>query len=181
MLIALLMGCATAAMASEDTARLDALTTQVNQLSAEVTELKSTLDLLNAIRPDVATLMPDIAERMHVMHYAGEAEDWGLASHELLAIERLFGIVEKIDPERGALAHGFLKNDFEMLDEAIDHGEMHEFSESIVDLVKNCNACHVAAGNPAINISLDTSDVLSLRHSHNLEKSKAMGPGHKHN
>jgi len=54
------------------------LTRQVDELSVQVMDLKKMVDMLNAIRPDMATLMPDFAERMHVMHYAGEAGDWGL-------------------------------------------------------------------------------------------------------
>ena len=38
-------------------------------------------------------LMPNFAERLHVMHYAGEAEDWAVASHELLGLRHLVGII----------------------------------------------------------------------------------------
>ena len=136
--------------------------------------------MLNAIRPDVTTLMPDIAERMHVMHYAGEAGDWAVASHELEGLKRLVTVVQMVDPVKGAMANGFMTEPFSKIDAAIDHEDQDAFTGSVTTLVENCNSCHVAAGSPAMKITLDVADTLSLRHSHDLGKSKGMGGGHMH-
>jgi len=167
--------------ANEDSARIQMLTEKVAVLSAEIDELKVKVEMLNTIKPDVATLMPDIAERMHVMHYAGEAQDWAVASHELAAINRLFDILATIDPVKGGIAEGFMHESFEGIDEAIDHGNQAAFTKAVENLVSNCNSCHVAADSPAMKISLNVDDALSLRHSHNLVNSKGMGGGHMHN
>jgi hypothetical protein len=178
--IATLLNYAAPVSADENSDKLQALTRQVNDLSAQVEELKSAVELLNAIRPDVTTLMPDIAERMHVMHYAGEAGDWAVASHELEGIKRLITVMQRVDPVKGAMANGFMTEHFNKIDGAIDHEDQDAFAKSMTALVENCNSCHVAAGNPAMKISLNAEDTLSLRHSHDLGKSKGMGGGHGH-
>jgi outer membrane murein-binding lipoprotein Lpp len=181
LLTAILLNTVTGVIASEDSTKIQALTSQVSVLRAEIDELKAAVELLNAIKPDVTTLMPDIAERMHVMHYAGEAEDWAVASHELSGIKRLLGVMQRVDPEKGAMASGFMHEPFEKIDAAIDHQDQAAFSKSLAGMVTNCNSCHVAAGNPAMKITLNAKDALSLRHSHDLGKSKGMGGGHMHN
>lgn len=175
------LGYAAAASAAEDSARVQALTKQVKDLSDQVAELKSTVELLNAIRPDVATLMPDISERFHVMHYAGDAQDWALAAHELAGIERLIGNLQRVDQEKGAMAEGFLHENFQQLDDAIDHGDGKSFDKALGATVASCNGCHVAVGSPSMKVVLDTSHSLSLRHSHALQKSdKPAGHDHDH-
>ena len=77
LLTAILLNTATGVIASEDSTKMQALTSQVSALRAEIDQLKAAVELLNAIKPDVTTLMPDIAERMHVMHYAGEGRRLG--------------------------------------------------------------------------------------------------------
>jgi len=178
---AILFNTATGVIASEDSTKIQALTDQVSVLRAEIDELRAAVELLNAIRPDVTTLMPDIAERMHVMHYAGEAEDWAVASHELSGIKRLVRVMQQVDPVKGDMAGGFMHEPFEKIDAAINHEDQAAFTKSLGDLVNNCNSCHIAAGNPAMKITLNAKDALSLRHSHDLVKSKDMGGGHMHN
>ena len=181
LLMAMLLNYSAGVNASEDSAKIQALTDQVGVLRTEIDELKVAVKLLNAIRPDVTTLMPDIAERMHVMHYAGEAEDWAVASHELSGIKRLVRVMQQVDPVKGDMANGFMHEPFEKIDAAIDHEDQTAFKKSLGDLVNNCNSCHVAAGSPAMKITLNAADAMSLRHSHDLGKSKGMGGGHMHN
>jgi len=44
-------------------------------LEVEVAELKKTTAALKVSQPTITMLMPNFAGRLHVMHYAGEAED----------------------------------------------------------------------------------------------------------
>lgn len=169
------------AVADEQAERIDALTRQVDSLNREVAQLRETVDMLYAIRPTITMLMPSLAERFHVMHFAGDAGDWALASHELLGIEHLLGVIQKVDFEKGAMAEGFLEPSLKRIDAAIDHGNRSAFDKAISDMVKSCNACHVAAGSPAMVVSLNPSDNLSLRHSHKLMRSDKPGEHtHKH-
>ena len=163
------------ASADESSARIDELTRQLDALTAEVAQLRKTVDMLNAIRPTITTLMPSVAERFHVMHFAGDAEDWALASHELLGIEHLLGVIQKVDPEKGAMAEGFLAPSLERIDAAIDHGNRPAFDAAISNMVASCNACHIAAGSPAMVVTLDPASGLSLRHSHKLMHSEKPG------
>lgn len=169
------------ASADEDSARIGELSRQLEALSEEVAHLRATVELLDAIRPTTTTLMPSVAERFHVMHHAGEAEDWALAAHELLGIEHLLEIIERVDPQKRALASGFLEPQLEHLDAAIDHGNREAFVKAIEQTVESCNACHVAVGSPSMVVALDVADGLSLRHSHRLVPSDKPGEHtHKH-
>lgn len=170
-----------AAVADEDSSRLDRLTREVEALTEEVAQLRAKVELLDAIRPTVTMLMPSIAERFHVMHYAGDAQDWALASHELLGIRHLLDVISRVDPEKGAVANGFLAANLDRLDAAIEHGNGEAFATAIKQTVESCNSCHVAVGSPSMVVTLDVVDQLSLRHSHQLAQSEKPGEHtHKH-
>jgi hypothetical protein len=160
--------------ASEDPGLVE-LRREVQMLRSEVSRLRAEVNSLNAIRPTVTSLMPEMAERFHVMHYAGDSNDWALASHELESIRHLVDVLQYIDAEKGAMANGFLSPHFNRLEAAIEHGKQAEFDEALNASVDACNACHVAVGSPSMKIGLDAADSLSLRHSHVLVKSKKTG------
>lgn len=73
--------------------------------NAKLQEIEKKLEVLT---PDFARLMPEYSERFHVLHFAGEAEDWATAKHELHEIEGLREIGEVVDPQKG-LCSGRLK------------------------------------------------------------------------
>jgi hypothetical protein len=126
--------------------------------------------------------MPDFSERFHVMHYAGEAEDWAVASHELFELKRLIEIMKQVDPEKGTMVNGFLLENFSSIDSAIEHKNLKSFQKSLKQSVENCNSCHVAVGSPSMRITLDARDALSMRHSHAFGKSEKPGEHtHMHN
>ena len=168
------------AMADENSTKIQQLTGQVAALKDEVAELRKAVEALKATQPTVTTLMPNFAERLHVMHYAAEAEDWAIAAHELEALKQLVTVMQQVDPEKGRMANGMLGANFKQLDTAIEHEDLGSFTKSLENTVSNCNSCHVAVGSPAMKITLDVDDSLSIRHSHDLGKSKKSG-GHMHN
>ena len=165
-------GFAIAAANSND---VQALAKQVEVLSSEVARLRIVVESLQAVQPTITSLMPDFAERFHVMHYAGEAEDWGIATHELFELKRLIEVMQRVDPEKGAMVNGFLLGNFNKLDAAIEHENVESFNKALVETVENCNACHAAAGSPFMKVSLDVRDGLSMRHPHDLSKSTKSG------
>ncbi len=169
------VSASTPVAADEDSLALEQLRAEIDRLANEVSRLRAEVDTLNAIRPTVTTLMPAIAERFHVMHYAGDAEDWALAAHELASIRHLVEIMRRVDPERGALADGFLQPHFKQLEAAIEHANRNDFNRALGASVEACNACHVAAGSPTMRVALDAADSLSLRHSHVLAPTKKPG------
>jgi hypothetical protein len=168
-------------LASTHSSELQVLSEQVESLNQEVNRLSQTIESLMALRPTVTTLMPDISERFHVMHYAGDAQDWALASHELQVLKQQVGKLQYVDPEIGAMANGFLLGNFNQIDAAIEHENLESFNKALEATVTSCNSCHVAVGSPWMKVVLNTSDGLSLRHSHALQKTKKPGDHtHKH-
>ena len=161
--------------ASSDTGDSKALSARVDELQREIAQLRKSVEMLTKLRPTVTTMMPDISERFHVMHFAGDAQDWALASHELQVLRGLVGKIELVDPEKGAMANGFLLNNFNKLEAAIEHENGESFDQALESTVDSCNSCHVAVGSPSMKVVLDVTDSLSLRHSHALEKSKKPG------
>ena len=153
----------------------------LEDLKAEVIALRKAVEALQATQPTITSLMPEFAERFHVMHYAGEAGDWAVAGHELLELQRLVGVIERIDPEKGPLMKGFMSQSLQKLNTAIEHGKRESFQQALGETVTNCNACHKAVSSEFIKVTLEVDESLSMRHPHHLKPSKMMGPHtHKH-
>lgn len=152
----------------------------IEDLKAEVAALREAVARLQAMQPNVTTLMPEFAERFHVMHYAGYAGDWAVAAHELQELKRLLRVIAVIDPKKGDLAKGFMGASFRNLNAAIEHANRASFEKALTETVKNCNACHAAVGSDFIKVSVDVDESLSMRHAHRLEKSKVRRHAHKH-
>jgi hypothetical protein len=163
------------AMPNEDSKQIEKLANQVAALKDEVAELRKAVASLKDIQPTITMLMPDFAERFHVMHYAGEAEDWAVAAHELQGLRHLVEVMQRVDPEKGAMVNGFLDANFNQLDAAIEHDNLESFTKAMDETLGSCNSCHVAAGSPSMKITLDARNSLSMRHSHDLGKSKMPG------
>jgi outer membrane murein-binding lipoprotein Lpp len=175
-LLLLATGCfPVVGMANEDSAKTQELASQIATLKDEVTELKKAVTSLKATQPTITMLMPTFSERFHVMHYAGEAGDWAVAAHELQGLRHLVEVMQLVDPEKGAMVNGFLDANFNQLDAAIEHDNVKSFTKAMDKTLGSCNGCHVAVGSPSMKITLDASSSLSMRHSHDLGKSKMPG------
>lgn len=155
------------------------LQTQIKALADEVAVLKTQVASLEKLKPTFAEFMPDFSERFHVMHLAGQDGDWAVAAHELMEMNRMVRTAKEIDAKNGQLMQGFLAGGLQSLKTAIDHGNLEKFNKALGETLTSCNNCHKAAGSPFIKISLDVHKMLSMRHSHALQKSKIMG-GHMH-
>ena len=162
-------------MGAGEPQQIQALKKEISALKAEVQVLRKSVASLQALKPTFSTIMPDIAERFHVMHRAGDAGDWAVAAHEVLELQRLVSIAKQIDAEKGALMEGFMSGNLRTLNKAIGHGKRESFYKAMNDTVKNCNACHVAVGSPFIKVTLDVDESLNMRHPHALGKSKVSG------
>lgn len=151
-------------------------------LSSEVLKrldaLEQRLSALEAAR-SFAGFMPDLAERFHVMHRAGEAGDWAVAAHELAEMQKLSRLSISIDAQQGMLMQSMLGPSFETLEGAIEHGNLKRFSKALESTISACNGCHVATGANFVQVTLDAPDGLSMRHPHRFTKSDAP-EGHHH-
>lgn len=149
---------------------------ELEALRAEVAELRSMVELL---KPSLTRLMPDFAERFHVMHRAGDNGDWAVAQHELLAMRSIVDLAKRVEPDKGAMLEGFMQKPFEDLSTAIEHEDKDVFNKTLGQTIKNCNACHEAVGSPFVQVVLDARSSLSMRHPHKLRTSEPMH-GHTH-
>jgi len=160
-------------------AKADGDQVNLQLLHQQIQELQKRVETLEAVKPTITTMMPNFAERFHVLHFAGEAGDWAVAGHELAEMKRLTNLSSQIDAEKGALMQGMMGPSFKALKEAVEHGNQKKFRTALVEAVNTCNACHKVTGSPFIKVTLDVKDTLSLRHPHAFTKSEVTG-GHSH-
>ena len=160
-----------AVMADSDAADVQALKRQIEALQARVEALEA--------RHTFASFMPNLAERFHVMHRAGEASDWAVASHELEEMKRITMLSPTIDKEKGQLMQAMMAPSYHALEEAIEHGNHEKFEKALEQTISTCNSCHVATGSEFVEVTLDAREALSLRHPHRLMR-REMPAGHTH-
>jgi len=158
-------------LASSDEAKFEALEHQIEALRARIAALEA--------YQTFTSFMPNFSERFHVMHRAGEAGDWAVASHEMQEMKRLTILSSTIDSEKGRLMQTMMGPNFEALDKAIEHGNHEKFQRALVQTIDTCNACHAATGSDFVQVTLDARDSLSLRHPHKLMR-RAVPGGHSH-
>lgn len=159
-----------------DDGEVQAGTGELEALRAEVEELRAMVELL---KPSLTRLMPDFAERFHVMHRAGDSGDWAVAQHELLAMRSIIDLSRRVEPEKGQMLEGFMHQPFADLDTAIEHEDREAFDKALGQTIDNCNACHEAVGSPFVEVVLNARSSLSMRHPHRLQASEPR-QGHTH-
>lgn len=157
---------------------LPPLKADLPSLLAEVKRLRKEVARLDELRPTFTNFMPNVAERFHVMHFAGDAGDWAVAGHEAAELDRLVDVAKAVNPEKGKLMKSFIGGDLEHLDDAIAHGDKAAFDKTLSETVQHCNACHVAVGSPFIKVSLNVAPNMTIRHPHILTKEHAMAHHH---
>lgn len=150
----------------------------LEDLKAEVERLRERVAALEALKPTMTTMMPDFAERFHVMHRAGDAGDWAVAAHEAAEMKRLLELAPLIDAKTGPLMQAFMTGHLRKLGETIGHGDKRGFEQALGETVASCNGCHKASGS-AIRVALDVEEGLSMRHPQALESAPAP-KGHTH-
>jgi phage shock protein A len=149
-----------------------------DHLIERIEALENRIVMLEA-RHTFASFMPNFAERFHVMHRAGEAGDWAVASHELLEMKRLVKLSLAIDAKDGKLMEAMLNPNLEALEHAIEDSNHEKFEKALNQTIDTCNACHTATGSDFVQVKLDARDTLSMRHPHSFMPRK-MPSGHAH-
>ena len=170
-LASLLAILSTPVVADSNKAEFEALERQIEALQTRIVALEA--------RQTFTSFMPDFAERFHVMHRAGEAGDWAVASHEFQEMKRLTKLSTSINADNGELMQQMMKPDFEALGKAIEHGNQEKFQQALVQTIDTCNACHTATGSGFVQVTLNAHDSMSLRHPHKLMR-REMAGGHSH-
>lgn len=157
--------------ASSDTVNTSKLMQKIERLEKRIAVLES--------NNTFTQFMPDFSERFHVLHRAGDAGDWAVASHELSELKRLMDMSTSIDAEKGKLMQAMLGPSMETLGKAIEKGDGETFQKSMAQAVNTCNACHSATGSPFIQVTLNSQNSLGMRHPHKFMTSKPAA-GHEH-
>ncbi len=166
-----IIGVSSAVLADSDTPEIAALQRQIEALKVRIEQLEA--------RHTFASFMPNVAERFHVMHRAGEAGDWAVASHELAEIKRITRLATAADANKGKLMQTMMASSYEALEGAIEHGNANKFQRALQQTISSCNACHTATGSDFVQVTLDAKEALSLRHPHRLDQRGAPA-GHTH-
>ena len=161
----------TPVLASSDEAQFEALEHQIEALQTRIAALEAYRTF--------TSFMPNFSERFHVMHRAGEAGDWAVASHELQEMKRLAQLSTFIDADKGKLMLAMLEPSFEALEGAIEHNDHEKFEKALTQTIDTCNACHTATGSGFVQVTLDARDSLSLRHPHKFVE-RQVPSGHFH-
>ncbi len=162
-------GHETEAVSTAESSQSKAAQRESEALRAELEELRATVELL---KPSLTRLMPDFAERFHVTHRAGDAEDWAVGTHELLGMQQVVALAKQVEPDRAALFDAFMAQPFEDLESAIEHTDRQAFDKALTQTIQSCNGCHQAVGSPFIEVVLDARTSLSMRHPLKLDVSK---------
>jgi hypothetical protein len=160
-----------AVIADGDAAEIQALKVQIEALQARVKALEA--------QQTFTSFMPNLAERFHVMHRAGEAGDWAVASHELEEMKRITSLSPTIDKEKGQLMQAMMVPSYDALDEAIEHGNHQKFEKALNQTISTCNSCHVATGSEFVEVTLNATESLSMRHPHRFTR-REVPAGHTH-
>ncbi len=115
LLVLIIAACPLSAVADSDAAVTAALERRIDALESRIAALEAGRTF--------TSFMSNFSERFHVMHRAGEAGDWAVASHELAEMKRLSTLSTAIDAEKGKLMQAMLAPSFEALEVAIEHGD----------------------------------------------------------
>ncbi len=173
-----LLVAAFAAIAVSAPVAADGDSTRVKELERQIQALQARVKALEA-RQTFTSFMPNMAERFHVMHRAGEAGDWAVAFHELEELKRITSLSPTIDKEKGQLMQAMMGPSYEALEVAIEHGNHEKFEKALKQTITTCNPCHVAIGSEFVEVTLDAEESLSMRHPHRFMR-RGMPSGHTH-
>lgn len=143
----------------------------LGQLMERIQAMEQRIEMLES-RFTFASFMPDFAERFHVMHRATESGDWAVASHELQEMKSMMESSTTIDAEKGNLFKAMMGPVLEDMDNAIAHSNNKKMTALLDQAVQTCNSCHVATDSPFINVTLDATGSLSMRHPHIFKEQK---------
>ena len=143
-------------------------------LERQIEALQTRIAALEA-RDTFTSFMPNLTERFHVLHRAGDAGDWAMASHELEEMRRLARLSTSIDSERGQLLQAMMGPSFEAIGTAIERNDGEKFRTALGQTIDTCNACHAATGSAFVRVTLDARDSLSIRHPHKFTEQDVAG------
>lgn len=123
--------------------------TRLNELEARVT-------------PGLHTMMTDLGMRHASLWFAGEGDNWPLASYMIHELEEVTGDIETLHPEYDGVQVQVMLREMttpaiEEIEAAIEAGDRAAFAAAYDRLTTACNQCHSAADRAAIVIQRPTA------------------------
>jgi hypothetical protein len=126
--------------------------------ACDAPDASARLDELEArFTPGLHAMMQDLGTRHASLWFAGDAENWALASYMIHELEEVTGDIETLHPEYdGVQVEAMLREmttpAIEEIEAAIEAGDRAAFAAAFDRLTTACNQCHTAADRTAIVI-----------------------------
>lgn len=148
-MIALLAGCN-----APDTQNSSDLEKRINLLESRITVLEKT-----CYAPELGNLMLSIQARHIKLYYAGESQNWELATFLLHEMEEDFEKVEKYYPTHDEvdIKHLLLNTAMPNIAETkktVKQQDVDAFNTNYLSLTNSCKSYHAAANHPFIVIQV---------------------------
>jgi hypothetical protein len=105
-----------------------------------------TLEELAEAQPGMARLMKEVGERYHVLYYAAQATNWGLAQHELNVIISILKTGGKLRPKYGHDLTSFTQSYLNDIGEKIRAKNWKEFEAVYMKGIEESNRLHEKYG-----------------------------------
>jgi hypothetical protein len=105
-----------------------------------------TLEELAEAQPGIARLMKEVGERYHVLYYAAQARNWGLAQHELNVIISILKTGGKLRPKYVHALASFTQSYLNEIGEKIRAKNWKEFEAVYMKGIEESNRLHEKYG-----------------------------------
>lgn len=112
------------------------------------------LDEMAGLLPGLGALMPLIADRFVLMHFAARGGNWPLANYQYLQMVHLFKTGSRTRPKQAGRLQGYLTGFGEPLRTAIKARDWPAFERASQAAVAEANRVHVEMGLPYIVFKL---------------------------
>lgn len=105
---------------------------------------------MEGLRPGLHAMMTELQLRHANLWFAGDAENWPLAGHQVHELEELLEKTAEYHPDYrgvrvGELLEAMTGTSVAALNAAVDARDAAAFRAAFDDLTERCNACHTVA------------------------------------
>jgi hypothetical protein len=105
---------------------------------------------IEGLRPGLHAMMTELQFRHANLWFAGDAENWPLAAHQVHELEELLESTAEYHPEYkgvrvGELLTAMTDTSVAALDAAVNARDAAAYRTAFDDLTERCNACHTVA------------------------------------
>jgi hypothetical protein len=114
-------------------------------LSAEDV-LQPQIDAIVAVLPKFAIPMREVGDRFQNMYFAVQGGNWGLAAYMSKYMNNSMNPASLTKPKEYPVWKNFYASVFAPVNNAIQAQDFQGFTTAYDNVMKSCNACHIAMG-----------------------------------